>query len=290
MSMRYFIVILMSFIGIACQSVSETENPLVPDPNVLWGTHLDVGQGLSVLMLSHSQALLYDTGRDSAGLADTLLRRGVDTLHTVVISHWHEDHYNGFLGLAQAVQEGRLHIGRLLYGADLGNESNRLRILERCQALHIPTQMLTRGDTLQSLAPFTVRVLWPDSQDVRVGNPGSLVLRLADGLHSWLLVGDLDATVEPLLLQLEPHLRADVLQVGHHGSDDASSWDFLSAVQPRFALIGVDQQHTPVHPGAQTLARLYAVLPDSSHLFRSDHHGSVTFEWEYAVGIWKTDF
>ena len=290
MSMRYLIRILGIFLLNACQSVSETENPQHPDPNVLWGSHLDVGQGLSILMLSNSQALLYDTGRDSAGLADTLLRRGVDTLHTLIISHWHEDHYNGFFGLAQAVQEGRLHIGRLLYGADVGNEVHRLRVLERCQALQIPTQMLTRGDTLQTLAPFTLRVLWPDSQEVWVGNPASLVLRVADGFYSWLFVGDFDSSAEPSLLTLEPYLRADVLQVGHHGSDDASSWDFISAVQPRFALIGVDQQHTPEHPGAQTLARLYAVLPDSSHLIRSDHHGSVTLEWEYGVGIWKTDF
>ena len=43
-------------------------------------TFLDVGQGLAVLLEHDGHFALYDSGPDSAGLADTLASRGVKSL------------------------------------------------------------------------------------------------------------------------------------------------------------------------------------------------------------------
>ena len=53
---------------------------------------LDVGQGLAVLLSWEGRNALYDFGPDSAGVVDSLMARGVDTLEWVVLSHFHRDH------------------------------------------------------------------------------------------------------------------------------------------------------------------------------------------------------
>lgn len=37
-------------------------------------------------------------------------------------------------------------------------------------------------------------------------------------------------------------LKSDLLKVGHHGSATSSTWEFIRAVQPRWAIISVDEE------------------------------------------------
>ncbi len=71
-----------------------------PEPSPLRVTFLDVGQGLAVLLNCGGRYAMYDTGPDSAGVIDSLVARGVDTLEWVVVSHNHRDHAGGFMELA----------------------------------------------------------------------------------------------------------------------------------------------------------------------------------------------
>ena len=67
--------------------------------------------------------------------------------------------------------------------------------------------------------------------------------------------------------------RADLLKVGHHGSATSSTPEFLSAVQPRYAIsVGA---HNPFdYPRREVLARLEG---SKVATFRTDEHGAVTF-------------
>lgn len=251
----------------------------------------DVGQGLSVLLSGPHGQVLYDCGDDSAGIADTLQARGVDHLTTVVISHFHRDHAGGFIPLAQAVAAGRLHIGRVRLGYDAERSPWRDSLFAYCARLRIPLDTLARGDTLADLAPFSARILWPPRDPTqRLGNAASLVLRVSDGERQAWLMGDLESGGEDSLLTYEPTAQAFFLQVGHHGSQSSSSWAFLGRLQPAYAWISAGRHNDYGHPHAETLARLYAVLPDSSRLLRSDRQGSLSMHWQYGIGAWPADF
>ncbi len=65
-------------------------------------------------------------------------------------------------------------------------------------------------------------------------------------------MADAQKPVEDDLLDAYTDLSADVLVVGHHGSDTSSSEDFLKAVHPRLALIscGVDNSYGHPHRGS----------------------------------------
>lgn len=80
-------------------------------------------------------------------------------------------------------------------------------------------------------------------------NASSVVLAVELGVTRVLLVGDAESgprkdptypvgdVEEHLTDHHAPRIRADILQVGHHGSKTSSRRDFLEAVRPRVALV-----------------------------------------------------
>lgn len=102
-------------------------------------------------------------------------------------------------------------------------------------------------------------------------NNASIVFKLVVGGHSFLFTGDANGKertgpdqpghVEAKLLQLETRLpgilKADVLKVPHHGSETASTSEFLGKVRPRFSIISASTNHHLPRP--TTLARYDAL-------------------------------
>ena len=79
------------------------------------------------------------------------------------------------------------------------------------------------------------------------------------------------------MLALPVGLAANVLKVGHHGSNTASGQLFLDAVMPQAAIVSVGAK-TPYHlPGAATLQRLTA----ATTLYRTDTDGTVAVTLGY---------
>src|SRR5690606_28990853 len=83
---------------------------------------LDVGQGLSVLIRTHSYALLYDTGplfgsglsAAEAAVAPALRRFGVKRLDELMISHNDSDHAGGRGYLVSHLPVERVRVGEPL--------------------------------------------------------------------------------------------------------------------------------------------------------------------------------
>ena len=60
-----------------------------------------------------------------------------------------------------------------------------------------------------------------------------------------------------ILAESDPKtLRSDVLKIGHHGSKNSTTPDFLAAVQPRLAVISSGAENAYGHPAPQLLDRL----------------------------------
>jgi competence protein ComEC len=102
---------------------------------------------------------------------------------------------------------------------------------------------------------------------------------------AFLLTGDLDTVGENRLMELSHELSADLLQVGHHGSAGSSGLQFLSRVAPRYAAIGVGKNNRYGHPKDEVVNKLRIVTGDSSAVYRTDLHGSFSFEMWPGVGL-----
>ena len=270
---------------------------------------IDVGQGLAVLLERGGRFAMYDTGPDSAGVVDSLVARGVDTLEWVVVSHGHRDHAGGFMefaagrggfsgeagaGVPSDGAAARVHVRRLFVGPDTAGGFVRDSVLRVARRLDIPVDTLVRGDVFSGVgddgllmegnAP-RVEVLWPPDYVREGGNPASVVLRVEYGASTALLTGDLDSAGELRLLELSPSLSAGLLQVGHHGSAGSSSLRFVAQVAPDYAVVSVGADNRYGHPAPSVVNKFGFVLGDTARLYRTDRDGSVTFELWPDLGV-----
>lgn len=106
-------------------------------------------------------------------------------------------------------------------------------------------------------------VLWPNPNN-RISenaiNNNSLVCKFVYKDFSMLFVGDIEAVAEKAILKKYKNnlgfLKSDILKVAHHGSKTSSIIEFLQAVNPQYALIGVGKNNKFGHPNKEVLDRL----------------------------------
>ena len=67
-------------------------------------------------------------------------------------------------------------------------------------------------------------------------------------------------------------LDCDVLKVCHHGSKYSSTAEFIEAVSPVVALIGVGKKNTYGHPSSEAIERLENA---GAIVFRTDTDGAI---------------
>lgn len=227
---------------------------------------LNVGQGDSSLIILPDATFLIDAGpATDAALRelDLLLKRR--TIDLAVITHPELDHFGGFLDVL-----GRYRIGAIAWnGRDSGSELFA-EFRERSKELGIPWIVMRAGDRIR-YGENTADVLWPHETAFSNSsvNETGIVLRLSASGMRMLLMAD---TGEDTERKLEPLVgQVDVLKVGHHGSRFSSSADFLDAIDPLVALIGVGK-NSYGHPTPEVLNRLATA---GAKIFRTDRDGTV---------------
>jgi len=89
-----------------------------------------------------------------------------------------------------------------------------------------------------------------------------------------MLPGDAEKQAERQILAEngEEALGADVLKVGHHGSKNSTTDQFLAAVHPRVAVISAGEDNVYGHPSPELLERLQRA---GVRILRTDHDGAV---------------
>jgi hypothetical protein len=103
---------------------------------------------------------------------------------------------------------------------------------------------------------------------------GIVSLRPEYGQGSFLLPGDAEKQVEYTMLSENDAglLHADVLKVGHHGSNDSTMPQFLAADDPQIAVISSGEENPYGHPSPELLQRLEQ---SGARILRTDRDGTV---------------
>ncbi len=251
-------------------------------------TVLDVGQGDSLFVVSpHGRMLLMDAGGGFIGFAGHEQQNGIDPgeeavspylwsrgfqkLDVVALTHAHQDHIGGLAAILENFRVGTLWIGREVESAALAKLENLAREKK------IPIVHELRGKAF-SWDGVEAQLLWPEISPQAVGtsakNNDSLVLHLEYGERGMMLPGDAEKQAESTIVSDndETALRADVLKVGHHGSKNSTTPEFLAAVRPRVAVISAGEDNPYGHPNPELLARLTAA---GVRILRTDHDGAV---------------
>lgn len=233
---------------------------------------LDVGQGDAILICApDGRQILVDGGPSPTALLNQLgavLPFWDRSLDLVVLTHPDGDHITGLIPLLE-----RYRVALVLDVPQSDTSSLAGSWLTNLAAADAPRTYALRGMRLP-VGDLRITVLNPGSPLLTGTNSddnnNAIVLRLDYGEASLLLTGDAETEAEQALLAAGLPLRADVLKVGHHGSNGSSSAPFLAAVQPQIAVIQVGAENTFGHPHADVLARLAG-----SEILRTDERGRI---------------
>jgi competence protein ComEC len=251
--------------------------PALPTPAGDAELHvIDVGQGDAIaLRTNRGRWVLVDAGRAWRGgdagrttIVPYLRRRGGELL-AFVLTHPHADHAGGAATVVRALKP------RVYYDAAFAGGGDAYRASLIAARAGVRWRRVRPGDSLL-VDNATVTFLAPDSAwtaSLDDPNEASTVVRIRIGEVRFLLTGDAERGEEAwLLAHAGTGLRAEVLKVGHHGSITSTTPAFLSAVQPRVALISVGAGNLYGHPDPATL---HALAAAGAQVLRTDRLGSI---------------
>jgi competence protein ComEC len=253
--------------------------PVLPAMGAFRITVLDVGQGLAVLVQTHTHSLLYDTGPRFSETADAgnriiapLLRAdGVARLDGMVVSHQDNDHSGGALSLLQTVPVEWVASSLKTNHPIVRARAERGEAAWRCLA---GQQWTWDGVEFAMLHPVDANYANPKLKS----NDLSCVLRVSNVAGSALLTGDIEARTESDLIHREPtRLRSDVLVVPHHGSRTSSTPAFIASVRPEVAAFTPGYRNRFNHPRPEIVERYVAA---GVHNYRTDYDGALTFTFD----------
>ncbi|MBR6479326.1 MAG: MBL fold metallo-hydrolase [Clostridia bacterium] len=212
---------------------------------------LDVGQGDCEIIKTEDTSILIDTGPsgNAQKIRDALNALNIRELDYLIITHQHDDHMGSLYDLRKLIK---------INNEIIPDPSAKMAGLSLTLQANENEELL-----LQFLAPIYVN----DSL-----NNMSLVIKLTYKDTSCLFMADAEEEEEGTLLRTydAETLHADVLKVGHHGSDSSSTKPFIDAVGAKYAVISVGADNDYGHPSPEVLRNLAPAV-----IHRTDRDGTI---------------
>ena len=242
---------------------------------------IDVGQGDSTLIRVNYKNILIDGGGSNYAddfdigemtLLPYLLDRGIMSLDYILVSHFDSDHCQGLMYVIENLKVKNVIIS--LLGQDSMELDEFLNVVKRKK---INIICVKKGDII-SLGDAKIEILYPDLEVINenIKNNNAIVCKFTWNDFSILFTGDIEKIAEEKILTLYKSnldkIKSTVLKVAHHGSKSSSTKEFLLAVNPKIALIGVGKNNNFGHPNDGVIQRLSDI---NCKIYRTDKDGEI---------------
>ena len=249
-------------------AAQATGNTGIAQAGTLTVTWLDVGQGDAAVIQCGGQSMLIDGGKPekSSYIYAWLQQHGLSYLDVIVATHVDADHIGGLSGALNYASVGTAYCPETT-GTTETFQSFVKYLAQRGKQITVPTA----GETF-ALGGAQIQILGPLHR-AEDSNDNSIVLKVSFGATTFLFTGDAERAEEQDLLNSGVNLQSTVLKVGHHGSDTSTSYPFLRAVAPQYAVISVGAGNSYGHPTEAVLSRLRDAGVTT---FRTDMQGEIT--------------
>lgn len=229
---------------------------------------IDVGQGDSILIQQDDKNMLIDTGpyAKADAAVSYLKKQNIKKLDYLVLTHPHEDHIGGAGTIINNFDIGTVYMPKVT--ANTPSYKITINVMKR---KGLKAGEISPGLSFK-LGQADCIILGPINPIPGDLNTYSIVIKLTFGSNKFLFTGDAQYSNEDDMIKSGFDLTADVLKVGHHGSYTSTTKNFLSIVNPKYAVISCGKGNDYGHPHKETLNKL---KEKNIRFFRTDEDGTV---------------
>ncbi len=229
--------------------------------------YIDVGQGDSIfIQLPNKETMLIDAGEayEVDNVINYLNNLGITKIDYAVGTHPHTDHIGGLEEVINTFDIGSIYMPR---ASSTSKTYEDLLTTISNKGLKIKTAK--SGVVVLDDDNLKLEFIAPNSDNYSELNNYSAVLKLTYLDNTFLFMGDAETLSEN---EVTCNVDADVIKVGHHGSDSSSGIEFVKKVSPEYAIIMVGEGNSYNHPYQSIIDRYESV---GAKVLRTDLDGNI---------------
>ena len=226
---------------------------------------LDVGEADCILISSNGEYALIDAGNtiDGNKIVKYFESLGIKDFKYLFGTHAHEDHIGGLANVIYNFNIETVYMPNV--SSDYKSYHNVIKALNK-KNLELNNPI---NDEEYKLGESTLKIIYNGENEEDINN-SSLIIKLIYKNKSFLFTGDTTKEVEDKILDKD--INSNLLKVSHHGSNDASSANFLVRVHPKYAVISVGKDNDYYHPHQVTIDKLERL---ETKVYRTDLDGTI---------------
>ena len=273
------ITIILAFFAYEAKEVI-TENVDVSEfakGDAVYVHFIDVGQGSSTLIQQGTNGILIDAGEKDYGqvVVDYLKDVGITSLEYVVASHPHSDHIGGLDDVLYAFPSDKIIMPEL---AEFNTPTTRV-YEDLLEAIYdngtVAEFIFNEGYHHNFNDEITLHAIAPVEQDDNLNNM-SIICNVEVFDTTFAVLADAEkAELRSIFDETIYDFEADVIALGHHGSNTSIYKPYLDAVDADVAVISCGKGNSYGHPHKEALDY---INENSITSLRTDEIGDIVFK------------
>lgn len=231
------------------QNNNQNQNDYINTNNDLLKVHyLDVGQGDSIFVeLPNNETMLIDAAESyqSENIINYLKNLNYQKIDYVIGTHPHTDHIGGLKNIINTFEIGKIYMPKVV-STTKTYESLLMAIKDKNLKINNAKAVTSIIDT----DALKINILAPNNSIYTELNNYSVVTKITYGTTKFLFMGDAEKLSEN---EIKENVTADVIKIGHHGSNTSSSIDFIKKVNAKYGIISVGLNNKYNLPKEETI-------------------------------------
>ena len=231
------------------QNNNQNQNDYINTNNDLLKVHyLDVGQGDSIFVeLPNNETMLIDAAESyqSENIINYLKNLNYQKIDYVIGTHPHTDHIGGLKDIINTFEIGKIFMPKVV-STTKTYESLLMAIKDK----NLKINTAKAGTSIIDTDTLKINILAPNNSTYTELNNYSVVTKITYGTTKFLFMGDSEKLIEN---EIKENVTADVIKIGHHGSNTSSSIDFIKKVNAKYGIISVGLNNKYNLPKEETI-------------------------------------